>query len=249
MKSLKIQSTTDYDIFKITHNRPVLESRVESLGQSIEEKNLLREFPIVVNSKYEVKDGQHRLGAAKKLGVPIYFIVSDNIDVIDIAKVNKNVKHWNIADYMAYHASLGNESCKWVLGKSIEWNLTPEVVCRILGTNGNAYKKAIVEGKFELSVQHMHRAIALYKMLLDFKEVFPRGWKQRNFIIAVRCMRRTKQYDHNIMLKRFDLLSRSFRKQPDTISYIEMLEEIYNHHLRGAKIRFERPTNNTKQWI
>lgn len=71
-----IFSTSDYTLFKkLKGNRKVkrnknLRKELEAMGQS---------SPIVVNSNFEVIDGQHRLDILKSMGRPVSFIISDTI--------------------------------------------------------------------------------------------------------------------------------------------------------------------------
>jgi hypothetical protein len=68
-----IYKTTDYDIFKtLAENRPISVKQVGKLVREIQRKNMLHIKPIDVTADMEVVDGQHRLAAARELGVPIY---------------------------------------------------------------------------------------------------------------------------------------------------------------------------------
>lgn len=71
---MEILKTKDYGSFKeINSNREVDQRHVRSLVAAIEQKNLLHVNPIVCNADMEVIDGQHRLEAARALGVEIYY--------------------------------------------------------------------------------------------------------------------------------------------------------------------------------
>lgn len=107
----KIKTSTDYDSFIILdENRDVVKSHLLKLIKSISEKNFLHLFPIIINNKKEVIEGQHRLFASKELGVPIYYIVDNNIQSFDIAMVNSNRKAWKADDYIKFYAKRGNKS-------------------------------------------------------------------------------------------------------------------------------------------
>lgn len=73
-----IRSTTNYDKFKIhPYGRKISKKHVNRLVDSISRENHLDSSPILVNLNFEIICGQHRLMAAKKLGVPIYYVVRD----------------------------------------------------------------------------------------------------------------------------------------------------------------------------
>jgi hypothetical protein len=98
-----MEKTTDYDLFTLRDdNRAKIdESHVVRLMNSINIKNMLDLRPILVNSKLEIIDGQHRFEAAKRLGVPIYYKVESSLTGPDIVQINIS-KPWNNFDYLNY---------------------------------------------------------------------------------------------------------------------------------------------------
>lgn len=100
---MTIQSTKDYGIFKFRHdNRDIVLAHVDRLAKSIQLKNLLEFRPIEVNAKMEVIDGQHRLHAAKKLGVPIYYKMNNALKGSDIIPMNIS-RSWGTQDIQKYY--------------------------------------------------------------------------------------------------------------------------------------------------
>jgi len=57
-----------------------------------------------VNEKYEVLDGQHRLEAAKSLGLDIYYFLKNNGSYKDIIDFNQHKKNWKSEDYLKLFA-------------------------------------------------------------------------------------------------------------------------------------------------
>lgn len=108
MRCPVIHSTQSYDKFKnFLSNRDVKGSHLKNLIESIQRKNLLHLFPIVVNKNFEIIDGQHRLAAARALNVPIYYIVDSSVTQADIAMVNNNRKGWTAKDYIKFYYEEG----------------------------------------------------------------------------------------------------------------------------------------------
>jgi hypothetical protein len=56
----------------------------------------------------EIVDGQHRLAAAEKLGVPIYYQIDPNSKDQDIVTFNVNQKRYRNEDYLKFHRTQGN---------------------------------------------------------------------------------------------------------------------------------------------
>lgn len=106
VKDFKV--TKDYKIFKFREdNRTVKDSHVRKLAESIEEKNMLHLFPILVNVDLEVMDGQHRLKAAEYLGLPIWYRVSDEVESKDMLAINVSSLKWDTKDVLTHFLSLG----------------------------------------------------------------------------------------------------------------------------------------------
>ena len=81
MAKLEINFTKNYSMFSHSKwNRLVSEKHVQNLMQGIKKNNQLEINPIVVNSSWEVIDGQHRLEVAKRLKIPIYYVKKDFSD-------------------------------------------------------------------------------------------------------------------------------------------------------------------------
>lgn len=104
-----IKQTTDYDQFKnIVGNRSIYKEHLNELKKEIERNNLLSVQPIIVNEKKEIIDGQHRLEAAKMLGLPIYYIVVPGLNIEHLVRLNNTQKRWKMMDYVELHCALGN---------------------------------------------------------------------------------------------------------------------------------------------
>ena len=111
-----MEKTKDYKLFKpISGNRRAKESHIKALVDSIKSRNLLEFRPILVNNKMEVMDGQHRLEAAKRLGVDVYFlkqsdVSSKNLTSGDIVTLNNVQLGWALEDYVSTQIELGNKN-------------------------------------------------------------------------------------------------------------------------------------------
>jgi len=102
-----VYKTNDLEIFKqIEGNRPPNPQHIKRLAQSIRENGILCN-PILVNEKYEVIDGQHRLMAAKKVGTEVFFIVLNGYDLNQVQTLNLNQKNWTQKDFMNGYADMG----------------------------------------------------------------------------------------------------------------------------------------------
>lgn len=99
-----MEKTKNYDLFKFRDdNRDKIDkTHIKKLVESIKAKNLLEFRPILVNASMEVIDGQHRLLAAKELGIDIYYQVQKDLDSKDILLISTS-KAWTFSDYLNYY--------------------------------------------------------------------------------------------------------------------------------------------------
>lgn len=144
------QKTTEYEKFKFrADNRAQInQSHVQLLIRSIKTKNLLNLRPILVNQEYEIIDGQHRLLAAKSLGVPIYFDVEENLKSSDIISLNLS-KSWLIGDFLNYYCRNNYDEYLKLKEFMIVNNLQLKVALNLcMGASKDAYLK-YKTGEFE----------------------------------------------------------------------------------------------------
>ena len=99
----RIEVSKDYNKFKfVSGNRPVDDRHVNKLVHSMKQHFI--PTPIIVNSKNEIVDGQHRYLACKKLGLDVYYYKND-IKLDGLRTINQNMKNWTLDDFLeSYYA-------------------------------------------------------------------------------------------------------------------------------------------------
>ena len=88
-------------------NRDIIEAKVDSLVESIRRKGQL--IPIIVNENFDVIEGQHRVKACEKLGLPVSYVISIGATSKDIADINNSQSGWKNKDFLK-HFSHKNHS-------------------------------------------------------------------------------------------------------------------------------------------
>lgn len=147
---VEISKTTNYEMFKgLAYNRPIKKAHVRELKIAIETRNKLSLHPIVVSKNMEVIDGQHRLEAAKELGVPVYYVIDNDESPETIIALNTNNRTWVTDDYLNYYVERGVEDyiklayfCKThqvSIGTALSW----------LGCSTNLMIREFKNGRFE----------------------------------------------------------------------------------------------------
>lgn len=131
---VNIEETRDYDQFSfIESNRPIDNRHVRDLIASINKRNRLKDYPITVNEKMQVVDGQHRLLAAKALDVPIYYKLDTEALEQDIILLNAHNKAWQLRDYEHFFVTHGNKNYIILNEFRLAHNLTISIALGLLG--------------------------------------------------------------------------------------------------------------------
>jgi len=232
--ALAIRSTTNYDMFHLEQaNRKVDPKHVSELVEAIREKNLLREYPIVVDVDYNVIDGQHRLCAARILGIPIFFIVSATATVADVSFITNRVDHWDINDYLYFWCMKGHEDYLKLREFHNTYPFLSISICRYLLCGGKKDHTEFVAGRFK--VRRLDLAEKTAQAVIDLRR-FTDLHKSFQFVNAVSALVSHPEYNHKRMLCKLEYLSQKLVKRVDTRAYLETLSEIYNYKVRACDV-------------
>lgn len=228
--------TLDYELFKsILSNREVDDRHVNRLVDAISKKNLLHLNPILCNKNHEVIDGQHRLEAARKLGVPIYYIIDEGITKGDIATINSNAKNWSVTDYVNYWTIEKREGFDKLSAFLSEHPAIPaSTALSMMSVDGSRNTKALKDGIVDTS--NYDRATYIAGILKEYRNLIDHAY-ERNFIMAVTNVVTNPDYDHAQMRSQLEFQSRSLVRCINTRQYVELLEEIYNRNKKN-RVKF-----------
>lgn len=105
-----VLQTKEYSKFKkLKGNRNVDAVRVQRIIQSINKVGYITS-PIIVNEDLEVIDGQGRLEALRILGLPVEYIIHENIGIDECISMNIHQTNWNDRDYIDSYADRNYKS-------------------------------------------------------------------------------------------------------------------------------------------
>lgn len=237
-----IQWTLDHKRFKLDlANRPIDQRHLAKLIKAIKRKNLLHLYPIIVRRDFFVIDGQHRVKAAEALGLPVYYIISDQMGIQDASLVNDSTKGWTLYDYLHHWTMLGVSSYK-TLKEFHERNswLPINVAARLICSRGGAqWRTDFNNGIFVADQVELAERVVL--MLRDFKKYID-FYADKRFVVAIRGLAQNPNYNHGRMMKKMDYLHMRLIKQPDTESYYPVITEIYNYRTpEENRVQFVKP--------
>jgi len=241
-----VYETTNYDLFHLLpENRPVDKAHVRKLMAFITERNLLRVQPLEVTADMGLIDGQHRLAAARELGLPVYYKIGEQLREEDITALNMARKNWQATDYLhmwtmkrkpAYvaftdfrqrHPRISFSNAKILLSGGTG------------GSNAEEFRRGLWDGADDADVALADEVAALVERIADevptFKQAFHTG-----FVGALyHCATRVEGFDakelmRTILAQPLSLLPCASHKQ-----WLQMLGSIYNYRKNeGNRIRF-----------
>lgn len=228
-----IQETDDYSIFEfLPHNRPVVQSHVIRLAQSMHDRPHLRPArPILCNEKMQIIDGQHRLRGSELNGQSVFFMVVKGLTIEDARLLNALQRTWAILDYAYSYASSKVPAYVQFVKNYEAHKLPPSVVLEAM-----AGRKAV--DPFRLGQLQAVDQAALDERLGQLEEVlvhFPKTATPYIVGVAWLAVSKAEAYSHERMMRK--LVSAGAEAQPDRVGYIRELERIYN-----ADVPFNGPS-------
>lgn len=242
------KTTKDYDKFKLLpQNRPIDKAHVKHMAHSIDIRNMLDKFPILVTKNHEVIDGQHRLEACRLLNIPVVYRVDDDLGSEDIIQLNTSRK-WNTSDYFNYYVQLKVpayvELQKWLK----KTGLTFRVGTAILGIAAEKNSKQFRDGKMEFKEDG---EVAEYELIKDSLEVIQRHtgfksyhqsakfWKGMLFLV------RSPEFNKEHWFKNLNKMASRVDAQITVREYLKMFITIYNYYA-PHKIILEKIVDESK---
>lgn len=231
-QDVEILRTRNYDMFKLSEeNRGVDIRHVQSLVNSIQKKNLLSSYPIIVNSNYEIMDGQHRFKAAEMLEKSIYYRVDDNFEPEHIARINTVNKKWALDAYMKHYVAKSNKEYEqtnvFVTKRGVNIYSAVGLLSGRTAQPNNELINKFKNGEFV--VKDYEYAVKVVEMRDDFSEFSDDFYKSKTFLNALSRLAKAPEYNHQKMLKKISEKPRAFKKCNTVSQYLEMLTEIVNY--------------------
>ena len=107
----------------------------------------------------------------------------------------------------------------------------------LLSGNTRGTMAAFKAGTFKIT-RHLDSANKIIEHINEFGR-YIKHFKQRSFVLAVlRVMERVPDYNQARMMQKMEYLSERLVRCPDTESYIDLLEKIYNFKSTGEYVTF-----------
>lgn len=242
-----IQRTNDYSIFKkMEGNRPIDRYHIKKLSESISKDNQLSIHPIIVNKDFFVIDGQHRLEAARSLGIEIFYIQSDTVSDLHIIECNVNQKSFEVENYIGYFAVKEKNPVYIAIDNMMKvTSLKPKALLTlVLGVVSTNILDFLKTGKFKFPENSDRTEIlCLYQDFMAYvkdKRIKPVSmFTNHKFTRALRWLHNTSGFEPGVFFKKLDLRWFDIKPQADALSWYTLLINIYNYK-NHSKIQDEQ---------
>lgn len=222
-----LKETKDYDAFVILRgNRQLNKGHVKSLIQSMTDfGNMTPVFPVVVNDRMEVIDGQHRLEALRELKWPVYYRIEQALNIEHVRLLNTAKTNWTWRDYARSYAELGDENYVRFLNliKHFDVPFRTLMYFTQIGRKSGANLPMFSRGEYKLTGEKQQKAFQELKMYTELNELAQQG-KNTKFAEALCDIIRNPAYDHERMKKTLSRLNRAipaYRKKTDILRFLE----------------------------
>lgn len=233
--------TTDYNIFRtISGNRDINQHHVQQLMDAIENKNLLRYFPVLVNENMEVIDGQHRLAAAVGLGLEVPYEVVSGLQIEDVMSINTNSKSWNIYDFVEAYVQMDNPDYIELKQFIKKYGVSANIGAVLLhgGESGGSGSSQIKSGVFKVNRSaHAATVAELATALSKFANF--NLLKSRNFMSALARIMDVEGFDAERLINKISVNASTISRRPSIKYFLLELEELYNINVRTNANFFE----------
>lgn len=232
-----VYKTKDYSKFKtITGNRSVDERRINRIMKSIEAVGI-RMVPIVVNSRFEVIDGQGRLAALKKLGRPVLYVMDRDAGIEECRWLNIGCENWKNPDWIKSYAERGVSEYEilYRLFNEFKGVLSLNIICAAAkGLHGRvATQENIRGGKFKIVFSEEEIRDKLQYLAKFVPKVKQLGGKADEFYLALLFAIDQKGVDRKRLFDKFLTIDVEAERglRGSVLGNVRMINEFYNKQL------------------
>lgn len=236
----KVLESIEYEKFNfLKRNRDIDMKHVENLKASFSEKGQL--VAITVTRDMEVTDGQHRLMAAKLLGLPIRYIVDDNVKASDVIEMNTTQKKWSIDAYLSSYAQTKDSFKRFNNLKSKTGLSAGSLYVLLFGTFlGGKRAEEFRNGVLSIGVQEERDFGRRWDIVSDLSQVNNGVFKQKiqatKFLYALIFLIDHPEYNHGWMLRKLTITPKHHLTSVNNVGDgILMIQSVYNQKISRSK--------------
>jgi hypothetical protein len=225
----QIFETTNYNLFKLRNdNRDVKENIVKERMISI---NAYGQRDTIKCSKdYVVSDGQHRLEACRRLGVPVkYSFEYSPLNTQQLADLQTENSSWKAGDFTKSYIVSGNENYiqydKFIKTyKEFQHSTALLILSNATKRNG-VFEQAFKDGFFKVT-----NSLRAYRNadILRSLGIYYKGYNKQGFVVTILTMVNHKEFSIERLMRKMPKRCRSIQDFSKTEDYLEVMQDLYN---------------------
>ena len=234
--------TKDYDMFEMhKFNRPLGEKPglVDSMRRDGFAPSCAIHCVTNGNGKLKIIRGHHRFAIAKRLGLPVYYIVDDSITDI-FALEGDSRQSWSVADFAYARAKAGDKHCKEMLAFKDTHGLTFGSAASLMGgesAGSHNQTRAIKSGAFRVGdKKHAWKVVEITDLCRELGIKFATS---SGFVHAVSRALRVPEFDSKRFQHSLSLHPHIMNKRSRADEYLEEITGLYNYRRRGKRVRID----------
>lgn len=228
----EIKETRNYDQFIVVRgNRHLDAAHVKRLMRNMLEKgNLTDKFPIVVNDKMQIIDGQHRFAALKELGWAVAYRVEPNLNLETVRSINQAGRNWTWKDYANSYADLDNDNYKKFLDLHSHFGYGYGILNAYTGLR-NPDREAGAVSIFNLGEMKLPHYNEAFNKLVLYQE-FAAEVEKPTATLAYSFLKimDNPNYEHKHMMAKVKKFGGNIKVYANEAECLRALEELYNIH-------------------
>lgn len=229
-----MEKTRNYDMFKFLDNnrdksKGLDKEHLRRLISSIQARNMLDLRPICVTENMEVLDGQHRLIAAKHLGLEIYYVVKKNSVPEDVILMNI-CKPWNTTDYLNFYCKEGNKEYiklkEFCIKHQISISCAVKLMCGKKFSNSLKFREGLFVFNLDEDgyIKTCFESLGIIEKNIGKKQFL----KTSKFWFAMKRLFCDEKFDEIHWKRNLERMADKVSARVNTASYAELLLDIYN---------------------
>lgn len=233
-KVAEVFETKDYTVFKDhVDNRNIRESHVKKLIERMRKNGWLKTSTVIVNEKFQIIDGHHRVKAATQAGVTIRYVVIRGATGDDITALNTTRLQWSPFDHLEKYVKRGNQHYIYFQNLSKKYPHFKYTEIGMFCTNSLTSVKRETFEHGEFITRSMKLAEKWAEEITQLKEYFPRYYNKSIFVRAM-----VKLYSNKSEFK-FEEFLHKVKLRPNMLTpcgtldqYVDMIIKLYNYKRR-----------------
>lgn len=163
-----VKETTDYGKFKtLKENREITTKALAKIKKSVE-RDGWRNYPITVNEKMEIIEGQHTYMYAKENKLPLRYYIQEGANETDCQIMNSARTGWSMKDYIHSYAANGNVSYMYMENLVNRYSPAIPISAIFVVLYKDHRTTKIREGTMECSADDYNEAITILNYMEKF---------------------------------------------------------------------------------